>query len=767
MTLFKSAVWGRALLCAALFLLVASFGTGVAVAAPSGVQDGIAGQEVMAEDYDAPVLIVMPAEPDAYDEPADPAEPERPRISVYDASDRVDRAKSSTANRPASRSGSGDDFPASPPGNRECITLYDSEARIDANGQVFLTERITVNARGNKIKRGIERSFPLQWNRSDNKRFNLDIELLGILRDGRSEPYRMSRSKDMLSLRIGSGDVLLEPGLHTYEIRYRIGNQFSRFEQWDEYYYNVVGNEWSLAIEQARFRLILPTAGVDAARLGGELQKVPHGVRAPGSPVPPSPFYSIDFYTGYSGERGKNAVIMPDGSVRTTAPLMQGQSFTVAYTWPRIILSGASEPEEYSPLAKAFVPSFSSLPLFAVPLFIGFVYWRSLRKRRHDGRMPNIIPLFSPPKGLTPGDLRYGLTGHYDFTAFGADILRLVSFGCLKISPVDPKKPGLGTLLQRIKPSGRHKGKDGAAKMDRTYAALLERILPASGSDSLILTKKRDPQVREMFEHTRLLAGNRNGDLFVKYKKPLFLWIFMFFCLPLLAVVLYKSGDAIVFGFVFMFFAIFLGVLLFMTFNTVCAGLRSKSIFGTVLSLALFVPFWIAFLTLTRMGLLGIFKILSLPDGFYSAALLCMLPPVFYLALVPKRSPKGMEMLAQAKGLIMYMKTAEKRRYEELYPPEMSVEHFETLLPYALALGVGETWADTFAEYLRRTGQEADDFKEFSSWNSLRAFSAGVGASAASASSSSGSSSSGSSGSGSGGGGGSGGGSGGGGGGGW
>lgn len=114
-----------------------------------------------------------------------------------------------------------------------------------------------------------------------------------------------------------------------------------------------------------------------------------------------------------------------------------------------------------------------------------------------------------------------------------------------------------------------------------------------------------------------------------------------------------------------------------------------------------------------------------------------------------------------------YLGTAEKHRYQIIYPPEQMISHFEALLPVALALGVGKTWANTFAHYLSSTGAMSHAFAD-ADWGSVHHFSeacrtasmstpdsgSGRGSSSGSGYSGSGSSGGGSSGGGSGGGGG-------------
>ncbi|STV91270.1 Uncharacterised protein [Klebsiella michiganensis] len=50
------------------------------------------------------------------------------------------------------------------------------------------------------------------------------------------------------------------------------------------------------------------------------------------------------------------------------------------------------------------------------------------------------------------------------------------------------------------------------------------------------------------------------------------------------------------------------------------------------------------------------------------------------------------------------------------------ISHFEALLPVALALGVGKTWANTFAHYLSSTGAVSHAFAG-ADWGSVHHFS--------------------------------------------
>ncbi len=139
---------------------------------------------------------------------------------------------------------------------------------------------------------------------------------------------------------------------------------------------------------------------------------------------------------------------------------------------------------------------------------------------------------------------------------------------------------------------------------------------------------------------------------------------------------------------------------------------------------------------------------------------------IFY-QLLKAVTPLGRKRLDEIEGFRVFLEAAEKDRLNFLNPPDRTPELFEKFLPYALALGVEQRWAEQFTEVLAAAAAEGR-FPGWYSGTTSRGFSAASLASSLGDSLSSAvASSSGSSGSGSSGGGSSGGGGGGGGGGGW
>jgi uncharacterized membrane protein YgcG len=65
-----------------------------------------------------------------------------------------------------------------------------------------------------------------------------------------------------------------------------------------------------------------------------------------------------------------------------------------------------------------------------------------------------------------------------------------------------------------------------------------------------------------------------------------------------------------------------------------------------------------------------------------------------------RHTPLGAKALAEIEGLRLYMMAAEQHRLNLLNPPGQTPEHFEKLLPYAMALGVSNEWCKKFATVL-------------------------------------------------------------------
>jgi hypothetical protein len=111
---------------------------------------------------------------------------------------------------------------------------------------------------------------------------------------------------------------------------------------------------------------------------------------------------------------------------------------------------------------------------------------------------------------------------------------------------------------------------------------------------------------------------------------------------------------------------------------------------------------------------------------------------ILFHSLLKAPTVAGRRMLDQIEGFKMFLAAADGDRMNRIHPPEQTPETFEKFLPYALAPGVEQAWAEKFSGVLneasRAPGSEASStgyrpsFYSGSNWNSFSgsAFASGL-----------------------------------------
>src|SRR5690606_19588108 len=119
-------------------------------------------------------------------------------------------------------------------------------------------ETIAVRAAGQQVRRGIYRDFPTDYRDRYGNRVRVGFTVVAATRDGQPEVWREESRGNGVRVYLGRANATLASGDYRYEIHYRTTRQLGFFEQHDELYWNVTGNGWSLAIDQASARVTLP-----------------------------------------------------------------------------------------------------------------------------------------------------------------------------------------------------------------------------------------------------------------------------------------------------------------------------------------------------------------------------------------------------------------------------------------------------------------------------------------------------------------------------
>lgn len=268
------------------------------------------------------------------------------------------------------------------------IQSYDALLRVEPEGVVDVTETIRFAFTGKW--NGILRDLSLQHNTAEGRREKLRVDVVSVT-DDQGRALRMEpETPDSWTRRLR----IYVPGAHNAErtvvIRYRVSNAIRFYfaqegePAFDELYWNVTGNEWTMPIARASARIVLPQGAL------------PTRVAA---------------YTGYAGSTARDADIAVDsarGTVTftTTREFAEGEGLTVAAGWPPgSVASRPSDAEHQRLLAAHRRAETMKLWPLGLPL-LAFVFgFRSWRRRGRDPKAQSIVVGYEPPDGMTPAEM--------------------------------------------------------------------------------------------------------------------------------------------------------------------------------------------------------------------------------------------------------------------------------------------------------------------------------------------------------------------------
>ena len=102
----------------------------------------------------------------------------------------------------------------------------------------------------------------------------------------------------------------------------------------------------------------------------------------------------------------------------------------------------------------------------------------------------------------------------------------------------------------------------------------------------------------------------------------------------------------------------------------------------------------------------AIMSLLEGPGLFSIAVIILMAVTTVFFAIIMKRPTlRGRKLLDEIVGFRDYLEVAEKYEMELRNPPEKTPQLFEKYLPFALALGVDQSWAEKFSTVLENAQQ--------------------------------------------------------------
>ena len=295
----------------------------------------------------------------------------------------------------------------------ERILQFHSDIRILSNGSIEVTERITVQVEGKRIRRGIYRDLHTEYFDKFNNRHEVAIKPLAVLRQGAHEDFHTVHIDRGIRVYFGSSSRYLANGIHTYSFRYRAGRMLGFFDEHDELYWNVTGFDWAFPIDRA------------SAAVSFEFAVNASDVR-------------YEAYTGRYGAQGQDydADLQSNGAVffESTRPLSAVNGLTIVVGWPKGFVQEPTPMRRVGWLLRDNANLLVAIGGFMLLLAYYIPVWR-----RH-GKDPDkgiVITRYEPPERFSPASLRYIRQMYYDDKVMTAAVVNLAVKGYLRINNDD------------------------------------------------------------------------------------------------------------------------------------------------------------------------------------------------------------------------------------------------------------------------------------------------------------------------------------------
>jgi uncharacterized membrane protein YgcG len=251
------------------------------------------------------------------------------------------------------------------------VQHFDEQVVISPDGTIEVREAIEAQFIGSNWH-GIYRAIPVEYITPAGLTYTLVLEPLSVT-DDTGQPLKYEQSWQGRSTKFKIYVPNPDNATRTVILRYRVLNALTFFDDHDELYWNVTGNEWEATIEHASAKISLPAGvtGLHATSYSG-----PFGSRVQDAEVE-SRSNSVEFRSTHSLEfhEGLTAVVGWDKGFVHEPTASQKIQFILRNNWP------------------IYIP---------VGVFILMFYWWWTSGR--DPERDAITVQYDPPDNLTPAE---------------------------------------------------------------------------------------------------------------------------------------------------------------------------------------------------------------------------------------------------------------------------------------------------------------------------------------------------------------------------
>jgi len=306
---------------------------------------------------------------------------------------------------------------------QEKIENFLVKIQIDRNGKINVMEEIKYDF-GSAYKHGIYRDIPLIKENREGDKFKIDVENISVNdNDGNQYQYEISKGRN-LSLKIGNPNKTIT-GKNVYIINYMISGALTYFDTYDELYWNAIGTEWKVPIENAFIQIIVP-------------EDIP------------SESLKYVCYTGTRGSTEENCAVRHRVNnlviYQSIGTLNPREGMTVVLNFPTGYVEKLYPKKDSSDLLWAIFGITLGLMLITLNLIIPGIKVADLVKQKANlnKKQKIVAAWFDPPKKkngdfFSPAETLGILKGKIDHHGITAEIIKLAQMGYLKIISLEKK----------------------------------------------------------------------------------------------------------------------------------------------------------------------------------------------------------------------------------------------------------------------------------------------------------------------------------------
>lgn len=252
------------------------------------------------------------------------------------------------------------------------IADFQSTLSVSQDGTTAVTERITFVFIGEY--HGVYRDIPIEYPGPHRSNYTLFLHVTGITDgEGNKLKYESKVTHGSRHLKIyipGAVDTT-----RTVQISYQARNAIRWFEDHDELYWNVTGNDWAVPIDRASATISFPPAAVNNLH--------------------------AQAFTGVYGSSARDASVEVEGNtvlIASRNPLSMREGLTADVYLNKGVLQ---EPSKLTQAIWFLRSNFVVLlPLWAFAVM--FFFWYT--KGRDPKPDMSVAPMYEPPAGLTPAE---------------------------------------------------------------------------------------------------------------------------------------------------------------------------------------------------------------------------------------------------------------------------------------------------------------------------------------------------------------------------